>query len=179
MTKHDRTVPRSSLTPPGRLSHEFDYTAVNLLNSYNPPIVSDVHNVTTQYTYNLNREIDLITRPDGQVIDYVYNEAGKLSTINLPGSEQIIYTYNETTGKPATLTSPDGQTLTYSYDGSLTTSVSMSGLISGTVSRTYDNNFRVTSRAINGTDAVSFTYDNDGLQTPQSLYQLISKLIIQ
>jgi len=39
----------------------------------------------------------------------------------------------------------------------------MSGLVSGTVSRTYDNNFRVTSRVINGTDAVSFTYDNDGL----------------
>jgi YD repeat-containing protein len=83
----------TSITPPGKPTHAFDYTPVNLLDTYYPPALNGVPNVTTQYAYNLNREIDLITRPDGRTIDFVYDTAGRLNTVNLPGNEQYVRTY--------------------------------------------------------------------------------------
>ena len=40
---------------------------------------------------------------------------------------------------------------------------SWSGPIIGTISRTYDNNLRVTGRSVNGTNAMTFQYDDDDL----------------
>jgi RHS repeat-associated protein len=40
-----------------------------------------------------------------------------------------------------------------------------SGTINGTVSRTYNNDFRVTSRSVNGANTASFAYDADSLLT--------------
>jgi YD repeat-containing protein len=37
--------------------------------------------------------------------------------------------------------------------------------VTGDVSRTYDNNFRVVSQSVNGANTVNYTYDNDGLLT--------------
>ena len=59
--------------------------------------------------------------------------------------------------------SPENDTLSYTYDGSLPTSVSWKGTVNGQVSVTYDSDFRVTSQSVNEGNAVSFTYDNDGL----------------
>ncbi len=56
------------------------------------------------------------------------------------------------------------QTLAYTYDGSLLKTETLSGTISGTISRDYDNNFRTTQISVNG-DAVSLGYDNDDLLT--------------
>jgi YD repeat-containing protein len=52
--------------------------------------------------------------------------------------------------------------LTYNYDGTLPSSVTWSGEVSGSVEVTYDNNFRVTSQKVNGGNSVSFQYDQDG-----------------
>jgi RHS repeat-associated protein len=163
----------TSITPPGKPTHAFDYTPVNLLDTYYPPALNGVPNITTQYAYNLNREIDLITRPDGQTIDFVYDATGKLSTVNLPNAEQYVRTYNPTTGKLATLTSPDGETLSYTYDGSLLKSTAMTGTISGTVNRTYNSDFRVTATDINGANSVSYTYDDDGVPETAGSLDLI------
>jgi RHS repeat-associated protein len=43
--------------------------------------------------------------------------------------------------------------------------VAYSGIVNGTVSQTYNNNFWTISQSINGSSAVTFTYDNDGLLT--------------
>ena len=40
-----------------------------------------------------------------------------------------------------------------------------SGAISGTIHRTYNNDLRVSDETVNGGNAVSFGYDNDGLRT--------------
>jgi len=37
--------------------------------------------------------------------------------------------------------------------------------VAGNVSRTYDNNFRITSQSVNGANTVNFGYDNDSLLT--------------
>ncbi|MFO1352644.1 MAG: hypothetical protein U1F68_19020 [Gammaproteobacteria bacterium] len=54
--------------------------------------------------------------------------------------------------------------LAYAYDGALLKNMAWSGAVTGTVARTYDNNLRTASLAVNG-GAIAFGYDNDGLLT--------------
>ncbi len=75
------------------------------------------------------------------------------------------FSYHPTTGNLTTITAPDGGTLTYSYDGSLLTGTTWVGNVAGSVTRTYDNDFRITSESVNGANTVSFTYDADSLLT--------------
>src|SRR5206468_1779088 len=114
------------------------------------------------YSYNADRQLTHIARPDGKTINFGYDNAGRLGTLSI-GSGQFSYAYSSTTGNLASITSPDGGTLSYVYDGSLLKSSTWSGTVSGSVSRTYDNNFRITSRSINGGNAIDFQYDNDSL----------------
>ncbi|HKU17723.1 MAG TPA: hypothetical protein VJP80_00445, partial [Candidatus Saccharimonadales bacterium] len=64
----------------------------------------------------------------------------------------------------ATLTAPDAESLSYTWDGFLNTGVTWSGPINGSLSRTFDDNFRVTALSVNGS-SINYGYDNDGLLT--------------
>jgi YD repeat-containing protein len=110
----------TSITPPGKPAHTFAYTPVDLEQEYRPPVIGlPSHN--TQYTYNLDRQLTLVTRPDGQTLQLGYEPAGgRLSTLTLPGSQVTTYAYSATTGNLSTITAP-GSTLSYGYDGSLLT----------------------------------------------------------
>jgi len=154
----------SSLTPPGKPAHGFDYTPIDLESAYHPP-AAGLPSPDTQYSYNPDRQLDLVTRPDSQTVDYVYDSAGRLSQQVLPGSRTITYTYDPSTKNLSSLAGPDGESLSFTYDGSLLLSESWSGTINGTVSRTYDNDFRVSSRSVNGANTASFAYDADSLLT--------------
>ncbi|MCL6614542.1 MAG: hypothetical protein K6U03_08020, partial [Firmicutes bacterium] len=63
----------TSITPPGRPTHRFTYTPVDLEETYNPPPVVGGGTNQTRYDYNLNRQVIQITRPDGQTIGFAYN----------------------------------------------------------------------------------------------------------
>ena len=152
-----------SLTPPGKPAHEFDYTPVNLLSSYDPPDLLGVPNDITQYAYNLDRKIDLVTRPDGQTLDYVYDTAGRLSSIELPMGQNIGLNYHPFTGTINSISSPDSENLTFDFDGSLLTATTLYGTVAGQVTQTYNNDFLVETRDINGAHPATFTYDSDGL----------------
>ncbi len=41
----------------------------------------------------------------------------------------------------------------------------LTGTVSGSVGKTYDNDFRIASRSINGANSISYQYDNDSLLT--------------
>jgi len=153
----------TSVTPPGRTAHVFHYTPVDLEEQYDPPDVGLPTDVT-QYTYNLDKQLTQILRPDGQRVDFAYDGiSGKLTTITIPRGVYG-YSYDAVTGKLATLTAPDGGTLAYTYDGFLPLTETWGGTITGTVSRTYDNDFRIATLVVNA-DAVTFGYDDDGLLT--------------
>ncbi len=152
----------TSITPPGRPAHTFEYTPVNLVSSYTPPDVGAGTNQTL-YAYNADRQLTRITRPDSLTLNFDYDGAGRLSTLTIPGA-QYICTYNATTGNLASITAP-GSSLSYSFDGSLFTGTTWAGTISGSVSNTYDNNFRITSLRVNGANTINFNYDNDSLIT--------------
>jgi len=154
----------TSLTPPDKPQHAFDYTEVDLMKEYDPPTAANVNTRVTTYTYDTERKPTLVTRPDGQTIDFDYDTAGRLNSLNLP-SRQLVYGYNATTGNLTGITDSSGSSLAYTYDGSLPKSSSWTGPVSGTVAWNYDNNFRVTSRSINGANTIDFGYDNDSLLT--------------
>ena len=66
---------------------------------------------------------------------------------------------------PITVTRTDSagasESMSFTYDGSVTTGVTFSGTVNGSIGLTFDNNFWVTSESVNG-GAINFTYDNDG-----------------
>lgn len=62
-----------SITPPGRPAHSQTYGQNELLSSYNPPALQGVTNVSTLYSYNKDKDLVKITRPDGEVINFNYN----------------------------------------------------------------------------------------------------------
>ena len=137
---------------------------MDLESNYDPPDAG-FSPKNTQHTYNLDRQLTLVTRPDGQTIQLGYEPTGgRLSTLTLPGSQVTTYAYHATTGNLSTITAP-GATLSYTYDGSLLKTTTWSGTAGGSVSRDYDNNFRITSQSVNGGNTISFGYDTDSLLT--------------
>src|SRR5207249_3158574 len=93
----------------------------------------------TQYTYNLDKQLTLVTRPDGQTLSLGYDTGGRLSTLTLPGNLVTTYAYDATKGTLTSITAP-GSTLGYAYDGSLLTNTNWAGTVAGSVARTYDAN---------------------------------------
>jgi RHS repeat-associated protein len=152
----------TSITPPGSLAHAFGYSTVNQLTSYTPPPVSG--GGATTYSFNSDREITKMTRPDGQVINYSYDPSGRIISLNSPGTT-LNFGYDSTSGNLSTASVSGGETITYSYDGSLPTGSAWTGEVAGAVGRSFNNNFWVTSETINGANSVSFTFDKDGLVT--------------
>jgi len=150
----------SSLTPPGSSTHSFNYTAVDLESQYIPPNLSEILNPETRYDYNRDKQLELITRPDGQTIDYIYNATtGKLTQTVIPQGSYA-YSYSGATGQLAQITAPNNGTLNYAYDGSLLLSSTWSGDVSGRVSQSYNNDFQQIQRCANS-DCVDFAYDDD------------------
>jgi RHS repeat-associated protein len=163
---YDQNGNVTSIMPPSRPVHGFDYTEVDLQEQYTPPILSDVSQPQTQYAYNLDKQLVQIRRPDGQLIDLVYDQVkGRLNRLDLPDGESVNYEYSNSTDQLETLTAPDGSTLSYTYDGALPLSETWeNGAITGTLTLGYDNHFQVTEIRING-EAVNYQYDTDNLLT--------------
>jgi RHS repeat-associated protein len=160
---YDPNGNQTSITPPGQPSHVLGFTPVDLLASYTPPLLP-TGSTPMSWSYNLDRQVDFITRPGRGTIAYGYDNAGRLHTTTFPGG-LITRTYDPVTGKLQAITGPTGVTLTYSYDGSLLTDVVWSGVVTGTLHRDYDNDFRVVAENVNGASAAAFGYDADSLLT--------------
>jgi RHS repeat-associated protein len=151
----------TALVPPGQPAHQFAYTPLDQEAQYSPPEVDG--DPATHYTYNLDRQLTRITRPDGQTVELTYTAGGQLTTLHTPHGDYH-YAYHPTTGQRSMVTAPDGGMLTYSYDGFLLTGSTWSGTITGSVTRQYNPDFQVMALAVNG-QSVSFSYDPDGLLT--------------
>jgi RHS repeat-associated protein len=151
----------TSLTPPGRPAHSFGYTASDQMANYSPPDVNPGDD-DTQFDYNAERRLTLITRPDGQTVAVSYDSAGRQSAVTIARGV-VNHTYHPTTSKLTALNAPGGVNLAFSYDGPLLTGKTWSGPIAGSVGYVYDNRFRLTSTTVNGGNAIAFQYANDSL----------------
>jgi RHS repeat-associated protein len=161
----------TSVTPPGKPVHEMSYTPVNLLETYEPP-AAGLPVSATSYTYDLDRILRTETRPGGVSIVSTPDSAGRLDTIAIPGGV-IDYDYVPSdspsgAGKVSDIRGPYGVDLAFTYDGSLTTSMSWSGDVTGSVTWQYNNDFLKILETVSGatgTGQTAFGYDNDLLLT--------------
>lgn len=151
----------TGMTPPGRPQHAFGYTPVDLEEQYTPPVVAGVATAVTRYSYNLDKQLTTITRPDGQIVSLAYDGGGRLAALSTPAGD-LGYTYEAATGNLRSLTAPGGIGLSYTYDGFLPLAETWAGPVTGTVARSYNSDFSVTGLAVNGA-SIPFGYDNDGL----------------
>ena len=150
----------TSVTPPGRPAHHFTYTAADQEQTYDPPDVAGVVPDVTQIAYNNDRQVEMITRPDGQQVLFAYDGAGRLQTQTLPHGS-IGITYDPGTGNKSMVTAPDSGTISLDYDGTLVTDTTWAGTVAGSVSQIYDSDLRVATQSVNGADQVSFQYNAD------------------
>jgi RHS repeat-associated protein len=162
----------TSVTPPGKPEHLQTYTAVNLMESYDPPVLDDVPDPQTTYTYNADKQLTNTLRPDGVSLSRSYDSAGRLDLITMPtGTIQHEY-YDNTVcvgcapGSLKRLTGPGSSIIDLTYDGSLLKSSTWSGAVNGAVSWNYDNSFRTTTETVTpGGSTITYAYDNDDLVT--------------
>jgi RHS repeat-associated protein len=163
-TTYDANGNVASISPPSRPAHGFGYTPINLEDSYTPPDLG-IGNVATTYSYNQDRQLTTITRPDGQSLTMSYEPTnGRLTTLTEPRGVTT-FTYHPTSGQVSGIASPGGVSLGYTYDGSLLTGTTWAGPVAGSVTRTYDTDFRVATESVNGGNSVTFQYDPDSLLT--------------
>jgi RHS repeat-associated protein len=152
----------ASLAPPMRPSHGFGFTPIDLLSEYRPPALGTEPGTTT-YGYNLDRQLTRIARADGKNVDTSYGSDGRLAALGFtPG--QLGFSYEPTTGNLSGVTAP-GERLSYTYDGFLLSGTAWSGTVAGSVTFTYDTDFRIASQKVNGANSISFQYDSDSLLT--------------
>ncbi|HPA27414.1 MAG TPA: RHS repeat-associated core domain-containing protein [Acidobacteriota bacterium] len=152
-----------SVTPPGKPAHSFTYTPVDLQATYTPPDIG-IGPTTTTYSYNGDRQLTRVDRPDSKSIAMSYDGSGRLSTVATPEGTTSL-TYDGTTGQLTTIANPDGITTSYSYDGFLPLTETWAGNVSGSIARTFNNDFQLSGVSVNGGTATNYTYDNDGLLT--------------
>ena len=154
-----------STKSPGGHVHTFTYTPENLLERYYTPAVGGVSNLT-QWTYTSADFLESIIHPDGVVENFSYDSAGRLETHDY-GNAGEFYSYGGVFGGSLVtrIESSNGVVLEYTYDGSLLVDEVWSGLVTGSVSRYYDNNLWVTGMSVNGSFNIAYQYDLDGLLT--------------
>jgi len=124
------------------------------------------------YTYLLNGGQSTMTRPDAITVARTYDDAGRLDTLSFPGALATYDYYPPGTpsgaGKTSDIRGPYGTNLHFTYDGSLTTSTSWSGGVTGGVAWQYDTDFNKIRETVAGQTGSSFAvfgYDNDQLLT--------------
>ncbi|MDE2150598.1 MAG: RHS repeat-associated core domain-containing protein [Gammaproteobacteria bacterium] len=152
-----------SAAPPSRPAHRFDYNAVNLEAAYDPPDIGLPADVTRR-EYNRARQLTAIVRPDGQRIELAYDRGGRLATVTTARGSRSLG-YDPGTGHLVALSAEDGTGLMFDYDADLLTAEHLSGEVTGSVGFGYDTERRIKSLTVNGSDAIDYTYDPDGLLT--------------
>jgi RHS repeat-associated protein len=151
----------TALTPPERTTHGFSYTLTDLMATYTPPDVG-LPASQTGFTYNVDQQLIRLAQPGGQTVDLAYDQAsGRLASLTTPRG-LLASTYSAMTGQKTGVSAPSGIDLALSYLGAFLSDETWSGPVTGSVSRTYDSNLRVTSRGVNGA-SVSVDYDADDL----------------
>jgi RHS repeat-associated protein len=154
---YDANSNLSTLTPPGRPPHVLGYTPRDEISSYTPPLVG-AQSSEVRYFYDPDRMPDHIDPPGVQSVDFVYDTAGRLSLVD-HATGQLTFAY-DAANRPISLDTPL-ISLTPAYDGGLITGTTWTGAVAGSVTHTYDNNFRLATESVNGANAITFQFDND------------------
>ncbi|MGH9515817.1 MAG: RHS repeat-associated core domain-containing protein [Terriglobales bacterium] len=116
----------------------------------------------TTYSYNADKQVITVLRAPDVLIHYDYDRTGVLTSIKTP-TREVHFAYDPTTRMLLNVRTSDGTSIAYEYDGSILTRLTWDGRVKGLVARTYDNDFRISSRTVNDVDKTECSYDADGL----------------
>ncbi|MFV8259607.1 RHS repeat domain-containing protein [Bdellovibrio bacteriovorus] len=107
----------TSVIPPGRPGHVLAINAHGLMGAYEPPGLSGVSVVNTTYTYNLDKQLMGIVRPDGSFVNYNYNAAtGVLESVETPAGFYY-HSMDTVVGLPSYISDPFGNGTQIGYFG--------------------------------------------------------------
>lgn len=167
---YDANGNRTGLTPPGRPQHEFMYNNFGLLSEYRPPSIGLGVSKNTSYTYNADKQLTDILRPDGTSVSYTYDAtSGELTTITTPIGTYSLG-YDSTTKLPSYKRSPDNIKNTFDYAGAVLAVDSQrrpsDNLLFGQTAFTFDSALRPATRTVqgnssNGASTISYSYNGD------------------
>jgi len=152
----------SSVTTPNNTVFTYGYSGTDKTTSFNLPSLNG-STVGEAYSYTDDDILSLVTFASGDTRLSIRNDKQQVTRIEETG-RTINYEYNPTTGQLASYSS-EGTTVSYTYDGSLLKTEGASGEVTGNISYEYDNDFRVSSIALNANAPVQFNYDDDNLLT--------------
>ena len=115
---YDKNGNVTSISPPQRNAHIFSLNLFEFISAYLPPLLNG-KSTSTEYTYNLDKQLTNITRPDGKKIQFNYNQnSGKLSSI-LSDNGEYQYSYYDESAQLARITSPDNVATDFEHTGPL------------------------------------------------------------
>ncbi|WP_413291920.1 RHS repeat domain-containing protein [Bdellovibrio sp. HCB185ZH] len=167
---YDANGNRTGITPPSKPQHKFTFNSMELMSSYQPPALTGVTVKDTTYSYNQDKQLTQITRPDTATVKYIYGtNTGRLEQVHLArGSDK--YSYREWSDRISQIDSADGIRSVYKYFGkSLKLEEQRlvpSNALLASVQYLYDNEFRVSARVVKGngyTSTVGITYNGDSV----------------
>lgn len=114
----------TSVTPPSRPIHVYGYNSSELFSSYQPPTLSGVSVVNTTYTYNNDKQLTSINRPDGSSVTFNYDATTGFMTDYTSPEGTFTQTMDSQTGEPYFITRPDGSMSQIYYGDGLPTQIS-------------------------------------------------------
>ncbi|MDP3231869.1 MAG: hypothetical protein Q8N26_03765 [Myxococcales bacterium] len=114
------------------------------------------------YTRTRDSQVSSVVHPDATSTTLTRDMAGRATRVVAPWATST-FDYSATSGQLVS-SSRGGQRLDWRYDGMLPVRESSSGVVSGSVSRRYDEDFRAVELAVNDA-GISYAYDDDGLLT--------------
>jgi RHS repeat-associated protein len=159
---HDSEYNVTSVTPPGRPAHTFQYNSVGLLTNYIPPTVGTDDSISCQY--NTERNMTQINFPDGQQWGFQRGIEGRIDAMTLGSGETISYSYGAGNGtgifQVTNISSTSGNSLQFGYTGPILTGIEWSGAVTGLVSVQLNTDLRPSSESVNAS-TVAFSYDQD------------------
>ncbi|MBC7429940.1 MAG: hypothetical protein H7336_15105, partial [Bacteriovorax sp.] len=164
---YDKNGNLTSVTPPQKTAHSFTLNPLEMVSRYLPPSIGGKQ-TATNYSYNLDKQLTRIDRPDGKSVVLNYDSTTReLKSVVIPDGEYV-YSYSEATGQLNELLSPDQVSSEFSYQGPLLSKEKLSfSAIESALSLNYNADFSLKSLGVssnNGIESfVNINYDKDGL----------------
>lgn len=154
----------TSITPPASPPSTYEYNANGALMRY---VLPDAGAGEDDVTIEYDRDglPTRITNSDGRIVSHTHDDTGRLTNLSSSdGSVDTTYEYDVGTGQLETIRTTDTN-LSFDRDGPLLLGTTWSGAVSGSVTRTFDDDFRVASSTVNSEPPIQIERDNDGFTT--------------
>ena len=158
--KYDQAGRLTQIQPPGGFNFTLGLSPAGRTTAFVPPAVKEDASVEIS-SYDQDGYVTSISGLGNRAVSYSYDSAGRISSSSFDQGKRI-FSYAPNSGLLAQTSDPSGVHATYGYVGDKISDLTWSGPFGGSVTIKRDANGRPTQQSVNGSDALSFTYDASG-----------------